>query len=83
MTATERRATRKDSPRNYRWSVRPSWRVGGSIRYGRWMSFPPSTEDAEEGEVQAPPGGLSGRAASQAPAYTQDFPSLTIACGRG
>lgn len=69
---------------DYRWSVRPSWRVGGTVRYGHWMRFPPSPGDAEkgEGEEQAPPGGLSGRAASQASAYTQDFPSLTIACGR-
>ena len=69
---------------DYRWSVRPSWRVGGTVRYGHWMRFPPSPGDAEkgEGEEQAPPGGLSGRAASQAPAYTQDFPSLTIDCGR-
>jgi hypothetical protein len=69
---------------DYRWSVRPSWRVGGTVRYGRWMRFPPPPEEAEEaeGEEQPPPNGLSGRAASEAPAYTQDFPSLTIACGR-
>lgn len=68
----------------YRWSVRPSWRVGGTVRYGRWMRFPPPSEDADEGEgeEQVPQNGLSGRAASQAPAYTQDFPLLTIACGR-
>ncbi|MGH8496382.1 MAG: hypothetical protein ACREVN_09625, partial [Gammaproteobacteria bacterium] len=68
----------------YRWSVRPSWRVGGNVRYGRWMRFPPAPEEKEEGEAEEPPppNGLSGRAASQAPAYTQDFPLLTIACGR-
>lgn len=69
---------------DYRWSVRPSWRAGGTVRYGRWMRFPPPPGDAGDGEAEeeAPQNGLSGRAASQAPAYTQDFPSLTIACGR-
>lgn len=68
---------------DYRWSVRPSWRVGGTVRYGRWMRFPPPNDaDEGEGQEQAPQNGLSGRAASQAPAYTQDFPSLTVACGR-
>lgn len=68
----------------YRWSVRPSWRVGGTVRYGRWMRFPPPPEGADdgEGEERAPQNDLVGRAASQAPAYTQDFPSLTIVCGR-
>jgi hypothetical protein len=69
---------------DYRWSVRPSWRVGDTVRYGHWMRFPPQPGDADKGEAeeQAPPNGLSGRTASLAPAYTQDFPSLTIACGR-
>jgi hypothetical protein len=69
---------------DYRWSVRPSWRVGGTVRYGRWMRFPPPSEDADEGEGEdeAAQSGLSGRAALEAPAYTQDFPLLTIACGR-
>ena len=66
----------------YRWSVRPSWRVGGSVRYGRWMRFPPPKDSDEVGKEQAAQNGLSGRAASEAPAYTQDFPLLTIACGR-
>lgn len=69
----------------YRWSVRPAWRVGGTVRYGRWMRFaPPVAEDKEEDssdrEEQEAPNGLSGRAASEAPAYTQDFPSLSIDC---
>lgn len=66
----------------YRWSVRPAWRVGGTMRYGNWMRFaPPVVEDDEDsGEEQAPPNGVSGRAASLAPAYTQDFPLLSIAC---
>lgn len=68
---------------DYRWSVRPSWRVGEIVRYGRWMRFPPPPKDADEGgDEQAAQNGLSGRAASEAPAYTQDFPMLTIACGR-
>lgn len=71
---------------DYRWSVRPSWRIGGDVRYGRWMRFPPPLEEAGKGEgvgeEPAAENGLRGRAASEAPAYTQDFPSLTIACSR-
>jgi hypothetical protein len=69
---------------DYRWSVRPSWRVGGTVRYGRWMRFPPSPpkDSNEDGTDQAAENGLVGRAASEAPAYTQDFPSLAIACAR-
>ena len=69
---------------DYRWSVRPSWRVGGTVRYGRWMQFPPPAKKAKDDEEKkpAPPNGVSGRGASQSPAYTQDFPALTIACGR-
>ena len=46
---------------------------------------PEPSEDMSEdlrAQEQAPQTELSGRAASQAPAYTQDFPLLTIACGR-
>lgn len=74
---------------DYRWSVRPSWRVNDTVRYGQWMHFPPPApekpkgDEEEEEKPPAPPNGLSGRAASQAPAYTQDFPVLAIACGRG
>lgn len=72
---------------DYRWSVRPQWRVDGTVRYGHWMQFPPpppevDAKDGEAAEAPLPPNGLVGRAASEAPAYTQDFPSLTIACGR-
>ena len=69
----------------YRWSVRPSWRIGETVRYGDWMRFParaPESDGEDEGEQTPAPNGLSGRAASEAPAYTQDFPALTIACGR-
>ena len=66
----------------YRWSVRPSWRLGGTERYGRWMRLPTPTEiDEEAGKEEPPPNGISGRAASEAPAYTQDFPALTVDCG--
>lgn len=67
---------------DYRWSVRPAWRVGGAVRHGHWMRFPPAKDTKEGEDDEQPPNGLIGRAASQAPAYTQDFPSLTIACGR-
>lgn len=67
---------------DYRWSVRPLWKVEGTVRYGRWMRFPPPPGDGEKDEEQQPTNGLIGRAASQAPAYTQDFPSLTIDCRR-
>lgn len=67
----------------YRWSVRPSWRVAGTVRYGPWMRFPPPPREPKEGEeTPPPPNGLSGRAASEAPAYTQDFPALSIDCRR-
>ena len=70
----------------YRWSVRPSWQVGGTERYGDWMRFPPpaaktgADEDDEARAEPPPPNGLSGREASVAPAYTQDFPALTVTC---
>lgn len=55
------------------------------MRYGPWMRLPPPLPDEpaqgeEEGEEPPPPNGLSGRAASETPAYTQDFPGLTIEC---
>ena len=54
---------------DYRWSVRPSWRSGGTVRYGRWMRFPPSPKNSDEGGAeQAAQNGLAGRAASEAPA---------------
>lgn len=61
----------------YRWSVRPSYRVGGEVKYGEWMRLEPETE-----EEPAPGVGIVGRNASIAPAYIQDFPLLKIKCGR-
>lgn len=59
----------------YRWSVRPSYHVGDDIRYGQWMRFD-SDDDTFTGK------GIIGRNASEAPALTQDYPQLEIACGR-
>lgn len=71
--------------RTYRWSVRPSYRRGGDLRYGEWLRLDPAVDDGDEsGEETEPPkgSGLVGRQASEAPAYTQDFPSLKIECQR-
>jgi hypothetical protein len=80
--------------RTYRWSVRPSYRNGNDIRYGEWLRLPVVEEDskkkqkfrnraeAEAAKVAPAAKGLRGRQASTAPAYTQDFPLLTIACGK-
>ncbi|NNE61282.1 MAG: hypothetical protein HKN35_10325 [Woeseia sp.] len=64
----------------YRWSVRPAYHVDGIIRYGEWMSFPPPppAEPAEAVVINGP----QGRSASTAPAFTQDYPVLDVACGR-
>lgn len=58
----------------YRWSVRPSYRINGEIRFGEWMRFDPESETPAGFE-------LVGRNASTAPAYTQDFALLKIRCG--
>ena len=58
----------------YWWSVRPSYRIDGEIRFGDWMRF--------DSESESLPGhGLAGRDASTAPAYIQDFALLKIRCG--
>ncbi len=61
--------------KTYRWSVRPSYHVGDDIKYGQWMSSRSLAETASTN-------GVFGREASEAPAYTQDFASLKIACGK-
>ena len=61
--------------KTYRWSVRPSYHVGGDIKFGEWMRLTSDSDtDTEKGIV--------GRKASEAPAYVQDFASLEIKCGR-
>ena len=63
--------------KTYRWSVRPSYRVGSDIKFGEWMRFNSDTDaDADAGK------GITGKKASEAPAYIQDFASLKIECGR-
>lgn len=56
----------------YRWSVRPSYRVGSDRKFGEWMRFESNTYSSKANV---------GRKASEAPAYTQDFASLNIKCG--
>jgi hypothetical protein len=56
----------------YRWSVRPSYRIGGDVRYGEWMRSNPD-----------PANGNDGIAAAEAAAYIYDFAKLEIKCGRG
>ena len=55
--------------RDYRWTVRPVYNVGGEIRYGAWM------RSGTEGN------GNIGRKASEAPAYVYDFAQLEVHCG--
>ncbi len=64
-----------DACKTYRWSVRPSYHLGGDIKFGEWMRFNPDTDtDTGKGSV--------GKKASEAPAYIQDFALLKIECGR-
>ena len=65
--------------RTYRWSVRPSYGSGTDAGYGHWMRLV-SAEGAESSAAFKGRNGLIGRQASVAPAYTQDFPELEIAC---
>ena len=66
-----------DACKTYRWSVRPSYHVGSDIKFGEWMRFNSDTDtDADTGK------GITGKKASEAPAYLQDFASLKIECGR-
>lgn len=57
--------------KTYRWSVRPSYRIGNDIRYGEWMR---SNPDLANGNI--------GGAAAEAAAYIYDFASLEVKCGR-
>jgi len=65
-------AAKLDACQTYRWSVRPSYHVGGEIRYGPWM---------RSGTDSAGGNGNVGKKASEAPAYLYDFASLKIKCG--
>jgi len=58
--------------KSYRWTVRPSYHVGGDIKYGSWMRSD-SNPDGGNGNV--------GQKASEAPAFLYDFASLEIKCG--
>jgi len=58
--------------KTYRWSVRPSFHVGGDTRFGEWMRFNSETYTSKANV---------GRRASEAPAYIQDFATLKIKCG--
>lgn len=55
---------------SYRWSVRPSYHVGGDIKYGPWMR---SGTESGNGSI--------GVKASEAPAYLYDFAELEVKCG--
>jgi hypothetical protein len=63
--------------KTYRWSVRPSYRVGNEIKFGEWMR----NHQEPEGDAE-PADGLVGRSASTAAAYLQDFAVLDLGCGR-
>jgi len=65
-------AQKLEACQTYRWSVRPSYHVGGDIRYGPWMRAVASTGSGN---------GNVGKDASEAPAYLYDFASLQIKCG--
>jgi len=57
----------------YRWTVRPVYHVDDAVYYGEWMrKSPPGT----------PGNGNVGRAASEVPAYLQDFAVVDVKCGR-
>lgn len=57
--------------RTYRWSVRPSYEIGGNVRRGNWMRIN-SGRDTGQGSV--------GSSASTAPAYLMDFATLKVKC---
>ena len=72
----------------YYWSVKPSYRAEGDVRFGTWMRFPPpevKKKKKKDAEEEAKPAGITkkglfGRRASAAPAYVQDFARLRIEC---
>lgn len=54
----------------FRWTVRPVYQVDGDVYYGDWM------------RQSAPGNGNVGKAASEVPAYLQDFAVVEVKCGR-
>jgi hypothetical protein len=69
-------AVELEACQTYRWTVRPTYHADGDIKFGEWMRLTPDTES--EAAVED---GISGRQASEAPAYIQDFALLEIKCG--
>ena len=59
----------------YRWSVRPTYRIGDDVRIGEWMQYASATT-TEIGK------GIVGRNAAAAPAYIQNFALLEFECRR-
>ena len=55
--------------REYRWTVRPVYRIGERLKFGSWMRSAPLDDT-----------GIVGRGAVNGPAYTQDFATLEIDC---
>lgn len=64
-----------DPCQTYRWSVRPTYRIGDDVRIGEWMQYTSVTKP-ESGK------GIVGRSAAVAPAYIQNFASLEFECRR-
>jgi len=60
-----------DRCRDLYWTVRPSYHVGGKIRYGEWMRYYKSVNQ-DEGHV--------GTKASEMPAFLRGFAVLETAC---
>jgi len=57
--------------KDLRWTVRPSYRSGATIKYGEWMRYHTSVE-LDEGYV--------GTKASETPAFTRGFAVLATSC---
>lgn len=64
-----------DPCQTYRWSVRPTYRIGDDIRIGEWMNYMSDTEIKIDKDI-------IGRDAAEAPAYIQNFASLEFDCPR-
>lgn len=64
-----------DPCQTYRWSVRPTYRIGDDVRIGEWMQYASATT-TEIGK------GIVGRDAAAAPAYVQNFALLEFDCRR-